>query len=232
MFRPSLFFAGQASRFPFPFFRSQQSQSKPQPLDPTTHSMNLNPNRQDPDDTAALPVRGNPTERRFNSLWFLLLLLIPLLMLPFCHHRDADRTNDTATDASTPVSTVAANVVNPFTANSTGADAGKAVLNFDVNTTTPNASAVSVLNGVVAYLQANPSTKVSLKGFTDNSGSAEVNKRLTQQRINAVKTALTGAGIDADRISATNFGEAYPITDNSNPQARELNRRVEVELAK
>ena len=54
--------------------------------------MNNDPNRRnrDNDDIAATPVTGT-SQRRFNPLWLLLLLLIPLLLLPFCHHRDADQ---------------------------------------------------------------------------------------------------------------------------------------------
>ncbi len=201
--------------------------------------MTNDPNRRNQDETAAVPVTGATEHRGFNPLWYLLLLLIPLLLLPFCHHRDTDRTVD-ATPApvtDTPATTdtgrgVSTTVVNPFTINTTGNDAGKAVLNFDVNTTTPNPMAMGTLRAVIAYLQANPAAHVSLTGYTDNSGSAEVNKQLTQKRVNTVKSALTGAGVDACRIATANFGEAYPITDNSNPQARELNRRVEITLAK
>lgn len=194
--------------------------------------MNNDPDRPSRNDTAAFPVKGE-TRRSSNPLWYLLLLLIPLLFLPFCHHRDADRTvAATPTPVvSTPGSTNAA-AVNPFSINAGGNDEGKAVLNFDVNTTTPNAAAMTTLSAVTAYLQANPAAKVSLQGFTDNTGTAEVNRKLTQQRIDAVKSDLTGAGIDAGRIATANFGEAYPISDNSNPQARELNRRVEITLAK
>ena len=195
--------------------------------------MTNDPNRRDRNDIAATPVTGNP-QRSFNPLWYLLLLLIPLLLLPFCHHRDADRTANTtpapvADVAGTPSGTAP---LNPFATNTTGSDAGKAVLNFDVNTTTPNTAALGTLKAVTTYLQANPSARVSLTGYTDNTGSAEVNKQLTQKRVDNVKTALTGAGVDASRIATANFGEAYPITDNSNPQARELNRRVEITLAK
>ena len=195
--------------------------------------MNNDPNRRNRDDVAATPVVGEQP-RRFNPLWYLLLLLIPLLLLPFCHHRDTDRSTD-ATPApvtNTASAPTAATVPNPFTVNTTGNDAGKAVLNFDVNTTTPNADAMGTLRAVIAYLQANPAARVSLTGYTDNTGSAEVNKQLTQKRMDTVKSALTGAGVDAGRIATANFGEAYPITDNSNPQARELNRRVEIALAK
>ena len=106
------------------------------------------------------------------------------------------------------------------------------MLNFDVNKTVLGGEAIAALNPVAAYLQLNPNARVSLKGYTDSTGTAEENKRLTEQRINSVKSALTGAGVDASRIAAANFGEAYPVTDNANPAAREVNRRVEVELAK
>ncbi len=190
--------------------------------------MSTNSNRRNPDDTAAVPVTGN-TLRGYNPLWLLLLLLIPLLFLPFCHHRNGDRS---ATATPAPVASPSTNAANPFTVNTTGNDAGKAVLNFDVNTTAPNAASASTLSAVIAYLQANPAAHVSLTGYTDNSGSADVNKQLTQKRVDNVKSALTGAGVDAGRIATANFGESYPITDNSNPQARELNRRVEITLAK
>ena len=203
--------------------------------------MNNAPNsyRRD-DDVAATPVT-NTAPRRFNPLWFLLLLLIPLLLLPFCHHRDADPSSfatpapspTTANTGGTPLPNTTTNsAANPFTLNTSGSDIGKAVLNFDANATTPNAASKGTLNAVAAYLQANPVARVSLTGYTDNSGSAEVNKQLTQQRVDNIKSALTGAGVDAGRITTANFGEAYPVTDNSNPQARELNRRVEITLAR
>ena len=196
--------------------------------------MNNDPNSYRRDDNIAATPVTNTASRRFNPLWFLLLLLIPLLLLPFCHHRDTDHA--VAADATPanvgterPANTTAEN---PFTVVTTGSDAGKAVLNFEANATKPNATAAGILSSVVAYLQANPAAKVSLKGFTDDTGTAEQNRKLTQQRIDTVKSTLTTAGIDAGRVETANFGEAYPVTDNSNPQARELNRRVEIALAK
>lgn len=212
--------------------------------------MNNDPNHLRRDDKIAATPITSTDRRRFSPLWFLLLLLIPLLLLPFCHHQDADQpasatpsptatalpTADTTSTANTPSplsSTPTTNrASNPFARNTSGPDTGKAVLNFDVNATTPNAASTSTLDAVVAYLQANPNDRISLAGYTDNSGSADVNRQLTQQRVNNVKDALARAGVDANRISTANFGEAYPVTDNANPHARELNRRVEITLAK
>ena len=146
---------------------------------------------------------------------------------------DSSSTPQPTADATTPLPNPTASLVaNPFTLNASGPDAGKAVLNFDANATTSSAASASTLSAVVAYLQANPAARVSLTGYTDNSGSAEVNRQLTQQRVQNVKNAMTGAGVDAGRVATANFGEAYPVTDNSNPQARELNRRVEITLVK
>ena len=107
--------------------------------------------------------------------------------------------NDTpaAIDAGQGANTA---VANPFAINTAGNDAGKAVLDVDVNVTTPNASALGTLNAGVAYLQANPSARVLLTGYTDNPGSADVNKQLTQKRVDTVKSGLTGAGINASRV--------------------------------
>lgn len=146
--------------------------------------------------------------------------------------RTADATSNATARAGDAARNAGAALINPFTVNTTGPDANKAVLNFDANATTPNTDATGVLSRIVAYLQANPAARVSLKGFTDSSGSAEVNRRLTEQRVQAVKAALTTAGVDAGRIASANFGEAYPVADNSSPQAREMNRRVEIELAR
>lgn len=207
----------------------------------------------DGDNIAAVPLVKD--KRPFN--WLYLTPLLLLLLIPFCNRRDTtrDATTTTVTPApaavatATPVALAApardttdrpantsrnagAVVLNPFAVNTTGPDVGKAVLNFEANATTPNTDAATVLANIVAYLRANPAARVSLRGYTDNSGSAETNRALTEKRIEGVKGALATAGVDAARIAAANFGEAYAVTDNSTAQAREMNRRVEVELAK
>ncbi len=147
-------------------------------------------------------------------------------------NRTTDATRSATAGAVNATRGAGAALLNPFTVHAAGPDMGKAVLNFDANATTPNSDATGVLRSVADYLQANPAARVSLKGYTDNSGSAEVNRQLTQKRIETVKSALTGAGVDVGRIAMANFGEAYAITDNASPQAREMNRRVEIELAR
>lgn len=205
----------------------------------------------DGDNIAAVPVAE---KKPFN--WLYLTPLLLLLLIPFCNRRD-DTTRTvatpspaptaTATASPTPLASPAASVanrtadatrtttttlLNPF-APAAGSNApSRAVFNFDANATTPNTDATGVLRSVADYLKANPASRVSLRGYTDSSGSAEANRKLTAERVANVKGALTGAGVDAARIDTANFGEGYPVTDNASPQAREMNRRVEVELLK
>ena len=78
-------------------------------------------------------------------------------------------------------------------------------------------------NTLLAY----PDMKVEIRGYTDNVGSARANKRLSQRRANAVRNWLISKGINPDRITAVGMGEANPIADNSTPEGRRLNRRIE-----
>ncbi len=76
-------------------------------------------------------------------------------------------------------------------------------------------------------LKAYPNMKVEIRGYTDNVGSARANKRLSQRRADAVRNWLIAKGINPERITAVGMGEANPIADNSTPEGRRLNRRIE-----
>lgn len=80
-------------------------------------------------------------------------------------------------------------------------------------------------------LKQNPERKVLIEGYADSSGSDEHNQVLSENRANAVATALQGMGISAERISTKGYGEAYPVTSNATAQNRQMNRRVEIVLS-
>jgi len=83
------------------------------------------------------------------------------------------------------------------------------------------------LDDVVAELKENPSLKLAINGYTDNTGDADKNLALSQKRADAVKAYLVGKGIDEARLKATGFGIANPVADNATPEGRAKNRRVE-----
>ena len=81
------------------------------------------------------------------------------------------------------------------------------------------------------FLKQYPKNKVLIEGHTDSTGSASHNQTLSEQRANAVRSALTDMGIGNDRISTHGYGEDLPVAVNDSAAHRQLNRRVEIILS-
>jgi len=81
------------------------------------------------------------------------------------------------------------------------------------------------LSGII---QAHPGLNLSIEGYTDTTGAADFNMKLSQQRADTVRDFLISQGLLADTISSKGFGEANPIADNSTAAGRKQNRRVEI----
>ena len=85
-----------------------------------------------------------------------------------------------------------------------------------------------VLDQVVAALIANPELRVEVAGYTDNTGSATVNRRLSLARADAVRTYLVRHGVAEARLTARGYGPADPVDSNATAAGRARNRRVEL----
>jgi OmpA-OmpF porin, OOP family len=72
--------------------------------------------------------------------------------------------------------------------------------------------------------------KVRLEGHTDDVGSEENNLELSRNRANSVREYLINKGVDTFSVSSTGHGEAKPIADNSTPDGRQRNRRVDIAI--
>jgi outer membrane protein OmpA-like peptidoglycan-associated protein len=76
--------------------------------------------------------------------------------------------------------------------------------------------------------------RVSVQGHTDAIGSEAFNQQLSERRAETVASALEGAGVNPQQITARGFGKRYPVAPNTNPDGtdnpagRARNRRVEV----
>ena len=83
--------------------------------------------------------------------------------------------------------------------------------------------------GVVAgNLQAYPNSTISIEGHTDNTGTANYNRILSQRRANAVGNILVNNGVPPARLYALGRGENEPVASNLSATGRAQNRRVEI----
>ncbi len=86
------------------------------------------------------------------------------------------------------------------------------------------------LNEVVAILNANVSYNVAVSGHTDNTGKADKNQTLSENRAASVKSYLVSKGVSDTRITVTGYGQGVPLEDNKTAAGRAKNRRVEMSL--
>ena len=83
--------------------------------------------------------------------------------------------------------------------------------------------------GVVAgNLQAYPNSTISIEGHTDNTGTANYNRILSQRRANSVADILVNNGVPPARLYAVGRGENEPVASNLSATGRAQNRRVEI----
>ena len=88
------------------------------------------------------------------------------------------------------------------------------------------------LDRLILILKDNPTIEIELSGHTDNRGNPNANKKLSQERVDAVTSYLVGKGIEASRIKGKGYGGDQPLFPNINEKNREMNRRVEFKITK
>ncbi len=83
----------------------------------------------------------------------------------------------------------------------------------------------------IMLLGQNPQVTITVTGHTDSQGNDFDNLALSQERVQAILNYWTRAGVDPNRITIIGKGEAEPIDDNTTPEGRQFNRRVEFIIA-
>jgi OmpA-OmpF porin, OOP family len=86
------------------------------------------------------------------------------------------------------------------------------------------------LRNIAAILRAYPNVHMKIGGYTDNTGDAQYNLKLSQDRADSVVAYLVQLGIAPDRLGAEGYGEQYPVADNSTEQGRAQNRRIAMQV--
>ncbi len=98
---------------------------------------------------------------------------------------------------------------------------------FDTNKSTLTTAARTNLDKLVTVFNEYPDTNIVIYGYTDSTGSAAHNLKLSEQRATAVRNYLSSKGLVSTRFTITGLGIADPIASNETPEGRSQNRRVE-----
>jgi OOP family OmpA-OmpF porin len=103
-------------------------------------------------------------------------------------------------------------------------------VNFDLDKADIRPDAGVILDEAANQLGQAPSTRVSVEGHTDSTGSDAYNQSLSERRAASVKDYLVSKGVDGGRLSTVGYGESQPVADNATSEGRALNRRVELKV--
>jgi outer membrane protein OmpA-like peptidoglycan-associated protein len=107
---------------------------------------------------------------------------------------------------------------------------GKIIVNgikFDVNKATLKPESMGPINKIFELMQKDQSLNFSVEGHTDSDGDQAHNQTLSEARGKTVMDKLISMGIDANRLKSDGFGESKPLDNNSTPEGKANNRRVE-----
>ena len=90
-------------------------------------------------------------------------------------------------------------------------------------------SEISLLK-LIGIFQKYPKTNIIVEGHTDSTGSDSYNMDLSKRRAQSVTDYLSSNGISTSRINTNWYGEEQPKFDNTTPEGRSKNRRVELAI--
>jgi outer membrane protein OmpA-like peptidoglycan-associated protein len=90
------------------------------------------------------------------------------------------------------------------------------------------AKALPLLSKVSEMARSLNAKEIKIEGHTDSTGTQELNKRLSEERAQAVATYFKSNGFDPARVGAEGLGFEKPVATNKSKEGRAQNRRVDV----
>lgn len=103
---------------------------------------------------------------------------------------------------------------------------------FDTNSAEINDESQEIIEQVAAEINEATSEIVSIDGYADNTGEDSVNIPLSEERGEAIESALSELVTRSVDFQVEGHGSADPIADNSTEEGRKRNRRVTVTFDK
>jgi outer membrane protein OmpA-like peptidoglycan-associated protein len=105
-----------------------------------------------------------------------------------------------------------------------------AAILFDTNKATLKPQSKKDLAEFAQVLKTYPETDLAIEGHTDNTGKKPRNQKLSVARAESVMAYLAEQGVAKPRMSGHGYAEERPVGDNTTPEGRQQNRRVEVQI--
>jgi len=103
-------------------------------------------------------------------------------------------------------------------------------IEFNVNKSTLTIKGQATVDKLAIILKEYTSINLEIAGHTDSDGSAEYNQKLSQARVDMVKSKLIANTITASRLTAKGYGETQPLVPNTSKANKQRNRRVEINI--
>ena len=103
---------------------------------------------------------------------------------------------------------------------------------FDTGKATLKPGSKDEVGNIAEIMKAYPAVNLKIGGYTDNTGDAALNQRLSQDRADAVVNELVAMGISKSRLEAEGYGSAHPVASNDTEAGRAQNRRIAARVTK
>lgn len=101
---------------------------------------------------------------------------------------------------------------------------------FDFDSYQLRPESKTILDELYGIIQAHPELQIELNAYTDNIGTTDYNKKLSNLRSEEAFNYLKSKGIDKTALIQS-FGEDDPLAPNTNPIGRQLNRRLNFKIS-
>lgn len=101
---------------------------------------------------------------------------------------------------------------------------------FDTGKSDLKPEAKKNLKEMAEIMKKYPENILTIKGYTDSTGSMKTNEELSAKRAQAVKMELVTSGLSSELVGTKGMGPLNPVADNKTTDGRKQNRRVEIEV--
>ncbi|TEU29336.1 OmpA family protein [Alkanindiges illinoisensis] len=140
---------------------------------------------------------------------------------------DVDQSVNSSIEASRSALT---NLSSPASAEDVARALNLQIINFASDSAVIPDANKAILDIAATLMKQSPEIVLMIEGYTDSTGDAVYNKRLSEQRAHAVVDYLVSQGVAANQLSAMGYGQENPVADNVTEQGKFHNRRIEFKV--